>query len=93
MATAVHLELQVTRRGDGYQGTLTRPGDRLCLPFTGVLELPAALARLTAPDGCRENRPGELATSWSPGRMMRNLGAAADPPYNCGERRPLCSYA
>lgn len=42
--------MQVTRVGDRFLGSLTRVGDQECVPFTGVLELVAALERLTAPD-------------------------------------------
>jgi hypothetical protein len=41
--------MDVRRRGDRYEGSVTRESDALCVPFTGVLELVAALERL-APD-------------------------------------------
>lgn len=40
--------MQVTRVGDRFQGSLTRVRDQVCVPFTGVLELVAAMERLTA---------------------------------------------
>ena len=46
----VHLVMQVHRRGEQYHGTLTRPGDKCGVPFTGLLELLAVLERLTAAD-------------------------------------------
>ena len=44
----VKLVMQVHRRGEQYYGTLTRPGARCSLPFTGLLELLAVLERLTS---------------------------------------------
>ncbi len=41
------LSMQVSRRGDHYHGSLTRTGDQVCLPFSGLLELIAVLERLT----------------------------------------------
>lgn len=46
--------MEVQRRGQQYEGSLTRTDDQLCVPFVGVLELMAALERLepdnAAPD-------------------------------------------
>jgi hypothetical protein len=47
---AVQLVMQVQRRGEQYHGTLTRSGDQRSVPFTGLLELIAALERLTTPE-------------------------------------------
>lgn len=49
--------MQVTRAGDHYEGSLTRVRDEVCLPFTGVLELVAALERLTTTG--EDPSPGE----------------------------------
>jgi hypothetical protein len=38
--------MEVHRRGQQYEGSLTRADDQVCVPFVGVLELMAALERL-----------------------------------------------
>lgn len=40
--------MQVSREGERYHGSLTRVSDQVRLPFSGVLELLAALERLTS---------------------------------------------
>lgn len=42
--------MEVRRRGEQYQGSLTRMSDECCVPFVGVLELLAALERLDPED-------------------------------------------
>lgn len=59
--------MHVRRRGDHYQGTLTRLSDGRSLPFAGLLEFLAVLERLTPRDP--ETPAGEhpAAPSPSPG--------------------------
>jgi hypothetical protein len=42
----MRVVMEIQRRGTRYEGSLTREGDELCLPFAGMLELMAALERL-----------------------------------------------
>lgn len=58
MFVVIRLSMQVTRRGEHYHGSLTRVSDEVCLPFTGVLEMVAALERLTSTDHIRQPDPG-----------------------------------
>jgi hypothetical protein len=55
----MRVVMEVGRRGDQYQGSLTRSSDELCVPFAGVLELLAALERLEPEQ--LDTRPGEGA--------------------------------
>jgi hypothetical protein len=48
--TVMQLVMQVHRRDEQYDGTLTRAGDECSLPFTSLLELIAVLERLTTPE-------------------------------------------
>lgn len=47
MNDVVSLSMQVTRTGDRYHGCVTRLADEVCVRFSGVLELVAALEWLT----------------------------------------------
>ncbi len=49
MRAVVSLRMQITRTDEHYQGSVTRVRDELRVPFSGLLELVAALERLTAP--------------------------------------------
>lgn len=65
----MHLVMDVRRRDTQYQGSLTRVSDQLRVPFSGVLELIAALECLTPED--KDGRdPSLRPTRESPERRI-----------------------
>jgi hypothetical protein len=58
----MRLVMEIQRRGTRYEGSLTREGDELCLPFAGMLELMAALERLEPDDADAAPRSNERTT-------------------------------
>jgi hypothetical protein len=42
----MRVVMEIRRSGERYEGSLTRVGDQLCVPFAGILELLAALEQL-----------------------------------------------